>query len=535
MDIPPTPVADTSAPSVPLNLLASYSSVSSAQISWTASTDNIAVSGYRIYRNGGILGSSSINSYTDSEITLSEPYCYSVSAIDAAGNESEKCPESCLKDVTPPSAPADLKIISSTLSSDLSWAASSDNIAVTGYKIFKNGVYLTSVTSTSFSDTDIAAKSQCCFAVSAFDAQGNESRKSNQTCFNSSAGKTKWIFETEAPVLSSVAIGRDGTIYAVDERNLYAINPDGSLKWKYSPLWGEKLVYYENPPVIAPDGSIYVRTANYIIVRNSDGTGKWGFPVDGSGGSPAIRPDGTVFVTTGYYFSAINPDGSLKWKKESSGTTTSISQDGTIYSQNVTSLSALKQDGTLKWIFHHINLSSPPSIGMDGVVFYKHNIPNPMLNSDTDKGLSAINADGTLKWFNNSVIFEETPVINAEGVLHIASEDGYLNALNPDGSFKWRSYIGNSFKSSLTIGFDGAIYGMTDDKCLSAFDPEGKIKWKCYTGSSVSSPAIASDGTIYVGTSDNTIFAIQSESLGLALSSWPRVRKDNTNNACLIQ
>ncbi|MBK9992261.1 MAG: chitobiase/beta-hexosaminidase C-terminal domain-containing protein [Verrucomicrobia bacterium] len=87
-------LADSTAPSVPSSLNGSAASPTGIQLTWTASTDNVAVSGYRIYRNGsftliGTTGATTL-SFSDTGLTASTTYAYAVSAIDAAGNESNR-------------------------------------------------------------------------------------------------------------------------------------------------------------------------------------------------------------------------------------------------------------------------------------------------------------------------------------------------------------------------------------------------------------------------------------------------------------
>ena len=79
---------DTTAPSTPTNLQVTGTTSSSASLSWTASTDNTAVTGYNIYRNGAKVGTTSGTTYTDSGLSASTTYSYTVSAYDAAGNTS---------------------------------------------------------------------------------------------------------------------------------------------------------------------------------------------------------------------------------------------------------------------------------------------------------------------------------------------------------------------------------------------------------------------------------------------------------------
>jgi hypothetical protein len=79
---------DTTPPSVPTNLVATAQSSSAISLSWTASTDNVGVTGYDIYRNGTQVGTAATNSYSDTGLTASIAYTYTVSAYDAAGNNS---------------------------------------------------------------------------------------------------------------------------------------------------------------------------------------------------------------------------------------------------------------------------------------------------------------------------------------------------------------------------------------------------------------------------------------------------------------
>ena len=79
---------DTTPPSVPTSLSASAVSSSQINLTWTASTDNVGVMGYNIYRGGTQIATSATNSYADSGLTASTQYTYTVSAYDAAGNNS---------------------------------------------------------------------------------------------------------------------------------------------------------------------------------------------------------------------------------------------------------------------------------------------------------------------------------------------------------------------------------------------------------------------------------------------------------------
>lgn len=79
---------DTTAPSAPTGLAASGTTGTTTNLTWTASTDNVAVTGYDIYQGTTLKGSSTTTSYTVTGLTALTAYTFSVKAKDAAGNIS---------------------------------------------------------------------------------------------------------------------------------------------------------------------------------------------------------------------------------------------------------------------------------------------------------------------------------------------------------------------------------------------------------------------------------------------------------------
>lgn len=90
---------DAQAPTAPASLMASATEASLINLSWTASTDNVGVTGYKIYRGGAFLRTVTTTAALDTGLTATTTYCYNVSAIDAANNESAQSAETCA--VTP--------------------------------------------------------------------------------------------------------------------------------------------------------------------------------------------------------------------------------------------------------------------------------------------------------------------------------------------------------------------------------------------------------------------------------------------------
>lgn len=79
---------DDQAPSAPTELIASGVSASQVTLTWTASADNTAVAGYKVYRDDARIGFSSTSSFVDAQVEAGKSYVYEVSAYDTAGNES---------------------------------------------------------------------------------------------------------------------------------------------------------------------------------------------------------------------------------------------------------------------------------------------------------------------------------------------------------------------------------------------------------------------------------------------------------------
>jgi chitodextrinase len=180
---------DITPPSIPANLTATAFSQSEINLSWDASTDDICVTGYNIYRDGvgTPIATTAGTTYQDTGLSPATFYTYNVSAIDAVPNESsQSLPASDTTDApetTPPSTPANLTATAvSPYQIDLSWDASTDDIGVTGYNIYRDGgeTPIATTTGTTYQDTGLSPVSFNTYNVSAKDFSGNESAQSSQ-------------------------------------------------------------------------------------------------------------------------------------------------------------------------------------------------------------------------------------------------------------------------------------------------------------------------------------------------------------------
>src|SRR5213079_1341042 len=175
--------ADTTAPSAPTGLTAAAAGSSGANMSWSASTDDVGVTGYIVRRNGVQVGTPVSTSYADAGLSAATTYSYTVAASDAAGNISSDSTSVSVTtagaaDTTPPTTPAGLTAAAGSSGANLSWSASTDNVGVTGYIVRRNGAQVATPVSTSYADTGLSAGATYSYTVAARDAAGNISPNS---------------------------------------------------------------------------------------------------------------------------------------------------------------------------------------------------------------------------------------------------------------------------------------------------------------------------------------------------------------------
>ncbi len=183
---------DTVAPSAPTGLAGSAPSSTSVSLSWNASTDNVAVTGYRVYRNGTQVGTLTVSAphsgtvnYTDTNsLQGSTTYTYTVRAYDAASNLSGQSNQATVTtpDTIAPSVPTGLSgTASSGTQVNLTWNASTDSggSGMADYLVYRNGNQVATRTVTNYSDTSLSPATQYTYTVRARDHAGNRSAHSS--------------------------------------------------------------------------------------------------------------------------------------------------------------------------------------------------------------------------------------------------------------------------------------------------------------------------------------------------------------------
>ncbi len=178
---------DNQAPTTPSGLTASNITQTTIDLSWTASTDNVGVTGYDVYQGNNVVATVTGTTRQITGLTAATAYSFRVKAKDAAGNESgfsntanaTTLPEDT-SDTQAPTTPANLASSNVTQTTvGLSWTASTDNVGVTGYDVYQGNTVVTTVTGTSHTVTGLTANTAYQFRVKAKDAAGNTSDFSN--------------------------------------------------------------------------------------------------------------------------------------------------------------------------------------------------------------------------------------------------------------------------------------------------------------------------------------------------------------------
>lgn len=306
----------------------------------------------------------------------------------------------------------------------------------------------------------------------------------NTGAFTLSLTDSLWQFSMEGYTTGAPAVWGDGTIYiggGTPDRYLYAVKPDGTLKWRHQ-LNG---TIDNAAPAVARDGTIFVGTTDGRMTSfHPDGSVLWQRTVaPGSlAVSPAIGIDGTIYThgADGAVYALDPRTGAQRWRTAVGANTFAspvVGRDGTIYQSTLDSVYALRPDGTLKW---------RTSVGSDSFA---------------------------------------TPAIDDQGNVYVTTYTGsQLISLSPTGTIRWR-YIGASAgltSGSPVLSADGsaAYFGANDRNVYAVNTADGSLRWRVDIGATIlaATPAIDAEGTLYIGAYDYRIYAISSA--GTIKRSW---------------
>lgn len=223
--------------------------------------------------------------------------------------------------------------------------------------------------------------------------------------------------------VDAVTLAPDGTLYASAD-GLYAIAPDGKVKWKFFP----GATHCASSPAVGPDGTVFVGCHDDALYALDPVTGakKWEFRTgDDVDSSPSVAPDGTVYVgSDDHKLYAFAPGGMVKF--------------------------AVTTNGPVR---------SSPAQAADGTVYV----------GSFDGAVYAIKPNGAVAWsYRTADRVLSSPTVDANGMVLIGSQDDRLYALTPDGKLAWSVLLDGDVDSTPALGADGTIYVGTDDRALHA-------------------------------------------------------------------
>ncbi|HPP12572.1 MAG TPA: PQQ-binding-like beta-propeller repeat protein, partial [bacterium] len=318
----------------------------------------------------------------------------------------------------------------------------------------------------------------------------------------------KWKFKADAAIVSSPAIGSDGSVYFTSEKGtLYALAPDGTLRWSFRP--GGTI---RSSPALGSDGTVYLSTyvssgEGALCAVSATGSLKWKLTTTGGNfSSPVIDSEGTIYVGSGdRCLYALKSDGTVRWKFQTEGPVFSspvIGFSGEIYvGSSDGSLYGFNPEGKL--LFRVVTgsaITHAPSVGPDGTIYLGNQAGY----------FYGVSGGGTERWkYSFGAALVSSPAIDFNGRIYVGAGN-FLAALDGFGKLKWLYRTENTVESSPAVDSQNNFYFGCNDGHLYCIDRNGRLKWKFALGSpaGAASPAIGADGTVFSGCSDGTFYAL---------------------------
>ena len=340
---------------------------------------------------------------------------------------------------------------------------------------------------------------------------------------------TDWVATIGSPVITTPAVGLDGTIYfGANNGYVYALNPlTGTVIWQVKTA-GRVAA----SPVISGKGILYIgSTDSYMYAINiSNGVILWkyktGAPITATG---AVGADGNLYFgsTDTYVYALSQATGSVTWAVKTKGpieSSPNLSTDGTLYvGSNDFHLYAINTvTATINWSFATGGaVESSPAIA-NGMVYF----------GSEDNNFYALDAlNGILVWFQPTgwSVFS-SPCVDGSGNVYVGSEDANLYGFNGStGAVLWAYTTGDVIDSSPALDGSGNVYiGSDDGKIYQISTSTGILSYSFTQGSELqAAPVVVGASTVLIGTGDGSL--LHKNLSVVATSGWSRFRGNNLN------
>ncbi len=317
-----------------------------------------------------------------------------------------------------------------------------------------------------------------------------------------------WVKSIGLEKIQSPVVSADGTIIFTSrgDKFVYALHPGNSEKWRFShKLPNGSNETFSSPPTLGSDGTIYVGShEGGFFAINPDGSLKWRATVGGYVGTAAnIDKDGNLYVACDdaqlYVF---NPAGSLLCIGSLDGikpsNTPAIVSTAKIYVPAGNSIFVFTSSCTriARWIIPSLGEVAWVVSNANGSVLYAGSVTNTLvlaLDAKTGKQIWSYSYDSRYGP-------PSQPALGPESTIYFAGFDaGLLVALNANGKEKWTHDQGNArYKTMPVVDASGNIYIVNEALGLAAFAPNKTLLWNLPNVQCKYAPAFGPEGTIYV-------------------------------------
>ena len=191
--------SDTEAPTTPTNVSLTNITLTTIDVSWTASTDNVEVVGYNVYVDDILTAQTSNTTVTINNLKTNTTFSFTVEAKDIINNRSAKSnvvEGKTLQDTEAPSVPENVMVSNISDSSfKVNWDASTDNNSIGGYDVFVNGTFQGSTTDLFYTVVGLNSSTTYSVEVLAKDVDNNQSAKSTPINATTTDGTSNGVSE----------------------------------------------------------------------------------------------------------------------------------------------------------------------------------------------------------------------------------------------------------------------------------------------------------------------------------------------------
>jgi hypothetical protein len=358
-------------------------------------------------------------------------------------------------------------------------------------------------------------------------AAGKNQAASKYVGYGSAGAPTapKWTFVppgSPSGATAGCAIANDGTVYVnVYNSATYAVNPDGTQKWKFNPV----TPWVCTSPAIDKEGYVYVTmgspSVDYLYkIDPVTGSAVWSCNLGNIPcypGAPAIGQDGAIYVYTGSILNPaklqrVNPDGTLGWYVNlysfaysytwQLGTGVLDNGDLVCSGGSTGKIFCFHPDGTPVWEYQYTSWTlETPCVGPEGNIYFT-----------TWEGgeLVALHPDGTFYWnYDTTFYLWANPVVDpVTGNVFFGDRLGKFRCFTPTGSVVWtHDFTVTHIDGTAAVDGNGDVYCAVGNqpsqpnKCLVKMDgATGNTIWQSDDLGYMltSSPSIDADGSIYL-------------------------------------